>query len=924
MRDTASSHWAEHIVPLAAVLTALVVLALTPIWAYRWFQEPFLGALIEPHNVISQINGRGWPARQNGVEWSDRLIALDEQEVREVDEVRAVLRAHGFAPIEATFERRSGERFTLVIPPIRPSVGDLISLFIVPYLVGLLFLATGIWAYRIRPDLRASRAFVTMTAATAIIAAAFLDMNTSHHVVLLWSLSLPVAAGALAHLALVFPQPMPFVERRPAMRFLPWLFALTLGIPTAREILAPSTPYAYIQTWIWGYAFIALAMLLFLSTLTARLFRSHSPLIRQQSRVIIFGAALAFLPVLFLYLLPIAFGGVIPEFRAALYFPPLVFLPLSVTYAIIRYRLLDVDRVLSRALTYLLTTATALAAFYVLVALLSLAVQEAMRPNDPLVIASYLLLLVLGLQPLHNLVQRAVDRMFYRSPADYRRALSNLSRGLVVTPDLQRTLRLLEEQLQQALAPEKFVIYLYHDDQGEYLPHASQEDSAPPYSADDPLVRLIRESPTPLWLPPAGPLPEELRGGKYDRLAGFIFVPLRYEGRLIGFLTLGPRRSGDLYTSDDLDFLAAVAAQSALALENARLFTNLQSTLERTLEMKNLMDDIFASVATGIITTDLSRKITLFNRAAERILGLSASQVLGRPLAEAMPFLYPELAVLTETVLEEKRATLSAELTPHVPPRGELHLRVSCSSLRDAHLDTKGATIVFEDLTERRKIEAERERILQTFGRVVAPRVRDRLLADPSNLRLDGTKQTVTVLFADLVGFTSFSERTPPETVFKVLNAYLSLAAQVILEEEGTLDKFMGDAVLAIWNSPDPQEDHALRAVRAAHTIIRRSLAMHREIRDPSHHLLFRIGVTTGPAVVGNVGTSELFNYTAIGDTVNLAQRLQDTAQAGQILLHKETYDIVAAHVIARPLPPIRVEGRSRVVEVYALEGLKD
>ncbi len=918
------THWMEHAVPLASILIALVVLALTPIWASRWYQEPFLGALIEPHNVISQIRGKNWPAREAGVQWSDRLVALDGQTVSEVKEVRAILRAHGFAPIGATFERRSGERFTLVITPIKPSPGDLVTLFIVPYVVGVLFLATGIWAYRIRPDLRASRAFVTMTAATTIIAAAFLDMNTTHYVVLAWSLSLSVAAGALAHLALVFPQPMPFVEKRPRSRFFPWLFTLALGIPAAREILLPSTPHAYIQTWIWGYGFIALAMLFFIATLITRLIRSHSPLIRQQSRIIIFGAALAFLPVLFLYLLPIAFGGVIPEFRAALYFPPLVFLPLSVTYAIIRYRLLDVDRVLSRALTYLLTTAAALAAFYLLLTLLSLAVQETVRPNDPMVIAAYLLLLVMGLRPLHNLVQRAIDRMFYRSPADYRRALSSLSRGLVVTPNLQRTLRLLEEQLDQALAPEKFVIYLYNDDQGEYLPHASREDSAPPYPADDPLVRLIRESPTPLWLPPAGPFPEPLQGKHYHRLAGFTFVPLRYEGRMIGFMALGPRRSGDLYNSDDLDFLAAVAAQSALALENARLFTNLQRTLERTLEMKNLMDDIFASVATGIITTDLSRKITLFNRAAERILGISAENVVGRPLAEAIPFLYPELALLTETVLKRKQAALSTELTPIVPPRGELHLRVSCSSLRDAHLDTKGATIVFEDLTERRKIEAERERILQTFGRVVAPRVRDRLLADPSNLRLDGTKHIVTVLFADLVGFTAYSERTPPETVFKVLNTYLSLAAQAILDEEGTLDKFMGDAVLAIWNSPDPQKDHALRAVRAAQAIIRRSLEIHRQLDDPSHHLLFRIGITTGPAVVGNVGTSELFNYTAIGDTVNLAQRLQDTAQAGQILLHRNTYEAVAEYVHARPLPPIHVEGRTQPVEVYALEGLRE
>jgi adenylate cyclase len=252
-----------------------------------------------------------------------------------------------------------------------------------------------------------------------------------------------------------------------------------------------------------------------------------------------------------------------------------------------------------------------------------------------------------------------------------------------------------------------------------------------------------------------------------------------------------------------------------------------------------------------------------------------------------------------------------------------LYLRLSLSPLRDAYLVTKGTTIVFEDLTERHKIEAERELIRKTFGRVVAPRVRDRLLADPSNLQLDGVKQTVTILFADISGFTSYSEKHDPEAVFSVLNSYLSLAAQAILEQEGTLDKFMGDAVLAIWNSPDLQPDHAIRAVRAAYEIVRCSQLAHKNLDNPDQHMLFRIGITTGPAIIGNVGTSELFNYTAIGDTVNLSQRLQTYAKAGEILMEKNTYDIVAEHVIATKLNPIIVKGREQSVDFYSLEGLR-
>jgi adenylate cyclase len=396
---------------------------------------------------------------------------------------------------------------------------------------------------------------------------------------------------------------------------------------------------------------------------------------------------------------------------------------------------------------------------------------------------------------------------------------------------------------------------------------------------------------------------------------------LRYEGRLTGFMAFGQRRSGEPYSSDDLEFLTAVAGQSTLALENARLFQNLRHTLEETTEMKNLMDDIFASVATGIITTNVEQKITLFNSAAERILGIPLKKVLGKALEKALPEL--QLEEITASVLQKGQTTHGQEFTPHLSNRGQIFLRVSASPLKDAHQATKGATIVFEDLTENRKLEKEREIIHQTFGRVVAPRVRDRLLSNPASLDLDGARTLVTVLFADLAGFTSFSENNIPEDVFAVLNTYLDTAAQAILEHEGTLDKFMGDAVMAMWNSPDPQPDHAIRACRAAQQLVKRTQEIQKRYKNPDFHRTFRVGITTGYAMVGNVGTSNLFNYTVIGDTVNLAQRLQSNAQPGQIFIQKATYDIVKDQIEATQIEPLTVKGRSHPVETYLLQKIK-
>ena len=916
-------NWLSQLLPLTAVTIAIAILIVTPFLAMRWYRLPFLGALFETNNVVSSINIEGWPATEQGVQYLDRLITLDGEKLSSVRDFEHIMAANGYKPIRASLVRPDGVMYDVEITPIKFPFADIVSLFIVPYLMGLAFLGIGLWAYRLRSDLWESRALLYFVSGAAVMTSTLFEISTTRYTNVLWGLAILLSAGGLMYLALVFPQPTRMVRANPRLRLLPWIGLALLAPMMIIVVVAPPSPYTYTYWWQFGYLCIVLGFLSLIGVLTWRILRGESNIVRQQSRVIIFGTTLALLPIM-IYLTFLG-SGQATQFRASIFFPPMIIMPLSITYAILRFRLLDVDRILSRLLAYLLTTAVALGAFYGLIALLSVLLQDAMKATDPLVIAVYLLLLAAVLIPFRNLVQRGIDRLFYRSPADYRRALMSLSRQLIITPDLSQTLRTMEEQLQQALAPEKFVVYLYNDEMGKYFPHASGEDSAVPYQVEDPLIHLMLKTAIPIWLPPSGGLPEELREepGNYRRLMGYTFVPLHYEEKLIGFLMLGPRRSGDLYTSDDLDFLAAVAAQSTLALENARLFTNLRHTLEQTMEMKNLMSDIFASISSGVITTDLDRKVTLFNHAAEQILGLEAWQVMGRRLSRVVPGLGVDLDDVTANTLQEGAVILGTELMRQIPSRGDVVLRLSCAPLMDAHRGTKGATLVFEDLTERRKLEAEQERIRQTFGRVVAPRVRDRLLADPGNLRLDGTKQTVTTMFADVNGFTSFSEQHSPEVVFKVLNAYLSLATQAILEEEGTLDKFMGDAVLAIWNSPDKQEDHALRAARAALNIMRRAMAAHALFPDPDQHLIFRVGISTGQAMVGNVGTNDLFNYTAIGDAVNLAQRLQMAAQPGQILLYKDTYDIVSEHVLATSLKPLLVKGREQLAEVYELRGLK-
>ncbi len=219
-------------------------------------------------------------------------------------------------------------------------------------------------------------------------------------------------------------------------------------------------------------------------------------------------------------------------------------------------------------------------------------------------------------------------------------------------------------------------------------------------------------------------------------------------------------------------------------------------------------------------------------------------------------------------------------------------------------------------------LRATQEQIRQTFERFVPAKVVQQLLQHPEEVKLGGQLKEITVMFADLQGFSSVSEHAAPELMLEVLNRYQGLIVHHILEVDGTIDKFTGDGVMALFNTPLPQENHALQAVRAA-VMIRRALpAFHQEF-EPVFQLKVNFGIHSGEAVVGNVGTAELMDYTAIGDTVNLTSRLEDMSTNGQILVSESTYRQIKPYVTAENLGPRLVKGRETAVTVYQITELR-
>jgi adenylate cyclase len=399
-------------------------------------------------------------------------------------------------------------------------------------------------------------------------------------------------------------------------------------------------------------------------------------------------------------------------------------------------------------------------------------------------------------------------------------------------------------------------------------------------------------------------------------LRSILCVPLRVRGKITGVIYADNRIKTGLFTEGDRRLLTAIADQSAVAIENARLFENVKLNLEEITNMKNLMDNIFASIASGVITTDIHDKITLVNHAAEGILGVLADHSLGRTYYEVLPALDSTLlSQLIEDVKRRRRRYVGYEVDMELPERGTVNLSMNLSTLRDSQDATLGVAIVVDDLTEKRRYERERAMI----KRYLPSQLVDNLPDDLSELKLRGERQQITTLFADIRGFSTYSERSDPEKAVGVINQYFAFALAAVDRHEGIVDKYLGDAVMAHFNTPlRPVTEHAWRAVLAAWSFkqaIREYLS-----RVPKEDRLdVGIGINTGEPVVGNVGAEDRMEYTAIGDAVNLAKRLQESARGGQILLSNSTYDLVKGRVEVNVLDPIQVKGRQALEQVYEL-----
>ncbi|HEY9071774.1 MAG TPA: GAF domain-containing protein [Candidatus Ozemobacteraceae bacterium] len=495
-------------------------------------------------------------------------------------------------------------------------------------------------------------------------------------------------------------------------------------------------------------------------------------------------------------------------------------------------------------------------------------------------------------------------------------ALLNVANALSSSIDLRDLIQVIMAKATELLAADRSTLFLIDRETDELWSSASsggeiKEIRFPKHLG---IAGHVATTGDVLNIPDAYEYPGFNR--EIDRKTGYrtrsiLCMPIRgIDNQTIGVTQIINKKAGTFDRTDE-EMLGAFSAQAAVSLQNAQLY-------ERTMTMKKYLEAILSSLSNGVVTLDHKRRIVKINPTACRIMGLAdEAAASGRAI---------------DAVLEARNAPLLAQIgrvfetsspqslydVDYVRADGEKHsVNFISVPLTDDAGKSLGVVLVLEDITKEKRVKSN-------LTRYMSKDLVDKLTSGAGSIELGGTKREVTILFSDIRGYTSLTEKLGPNEIVEMLNDYFSHMVDAIFKYDGVLDKFIGDAIMAVFGAPVPLPDHALRSVNAA-LEMKRALAEFNASRIASGKVPIKIGIgiSTGEVLCGNIGSNKRMEYTAIGDGVNLSSRLESATKLyrAMTLLSEFTHEQVKGHVFTRELDFIRVKGKQKPVRIYELLG---
>jgi signal transduction histidine kinase/putative methionine-R-sulfoxide reductase with GAF domain len=615
---------------LAYLGLALVVFGAIPFLAYNWLKAPFLGVFLEQTLVVNLAHPDGanafWTRSGQSPEFGYQLIQVNNTPVKNSAGIQAALmETPSGQDISLSLLTPNGKTLEFSLQPISFSSRNLLTYLYLPYLVGLVFLGAGLWIFTVRRAEPTGRAFVILSASLAILSAGLFDLYTSHSLAYLWTLAAGLAGGALFDLALLFPQESRTIQRFPWLRLLGYLNALVLvgfAFPTLFNFELPTR---YALAWQNLYAFSAASFLLFLGMMIYRNQTSLSPIIKYETRSILLGMLISFGP-LAIWLILSIFR---PTPFSPFFFIPTAIFPVVTGFSILRSRLMQTDFLLRQGILYASLSVLAIAGYALLVSGLSLILGGTISANDPLLVGTLVFVLAVCLNPVRNRLQHTIDNLFFRGERAYQQRVQDFTHELTSIVELNGIILSLRRKIQESLQPDQLHIFILDLLNDQYVASTGEDKrltSDIHFSLTSPLVQTLKRQNLPLFIDRINLSntlqPEQAR---LALLGTHLFIPLPGGERLLGWLALGSRHSGQNYSSQDLDFLTLLAEQAAVAIERAQVVFNMEKRVREmnilsrvaqgvnvTVAFDDILELIYAQTDQVIQVDDLH--ITLYNK----------------------------------------------------------------------------------------------------------------------------------------------------------------------------------------------------------------------------------------------------------------------------------------------------------------------
>ncbi|MDX2215767.1 MAG: GAF domain-containing protein [Oculatellaceae cyanobacterium bins.114] len=373
------------------------------------------------------------------------------------------------------------------------------------------------------------------------------------------------------------------------------------------------------------------------------------------------------------------------------------------------------------------------------------------------------------------------------------------------------------------------------------------------------------------------------------------------------------------FNRNDLEFMQAFNIQAGVALQNAKLFATVK-------QQEQTQRDILRSLSNGVISTDKEGKIIAANESAKKLLGLEENKPLeGQFVTNLIRLEKGEFAEYFHTVLgaedQKDRQQYYPDQTLISLYKEEEHsINLSINTIADAtdSSNVSGALVVMDDISDEKRIKS-------AMYRYMSQDVAEQVLK--GDLKLGGNRQEVSVLFSDIRGYTTLTEDMEAEEVVEMLNEYFEAMVGAVFKNKGTLDKYIGDAIMAVFGSPLPIEDHAFQAVKTAIDMRQRLKDFNvKRVEQDKPIIKIGIGINSDAVISGNIGSKQRIEFTSIGDGVNLGSRLEGASKlyGTDIVISETTYAPCAERIWARELDRILVKGKNRPVSIYELIALRE